>query len=548
MIFAGMARTPSIPETFSGLKAEATQSYELAKTAQQPGKKLTLTGAIGADADYHIQNQSDFLRMIAFVRMMERNDPIIASARRRLRDNVNVGQMTPNPLTGEPLLDEHLKGAWQEYSTDEDQFDAMGRFTFEQAADISYIRTIFDGDLFGVPEGDTGTILHLEAHRCQTPNFSKVDRGACGVQTDEKGRVVRYYLTKKSTGYGRVVQVKDVEAIEARNRDGWRNVWHCYQPDRFSLNRGITSLAPVGTAANRRDDLEFAQILQAQISACITFTEDVNDSLLLKWASEHGVEELRELPDTFMQKDDAGFEMATAAIHPGRVLRSRLGRTLKQNPAPNIAGGMFQLNDLLIEYMAMCLDLPSIVLRLDAKNANFSQFRNVLDQARATYSKHQRWFSSQYHRRVWKNWIRCRAKKDKMISTYLRNEGVLTLQQSRVLRHEWKSVGWKYPHPVDDATGDLILLSSSMQDLELYARTRYGYGAEELIKRVTDGNAKAVLAAIRKSEEIESLTGRKVDWQYFWAPPNKNGINIQLIDQPDSGTAPPAPAASEVTR
>jgi len=546
MIFVIMARTPSIPETFSGLKAEATQTYELAKTAQQPGKKLTLTGAIGADADYHIQNQSDYLRMIAFVRMMERNDPIIASAARRLRDNVNVGQMTPNPLTGEPTLDEHLKGAWQDYSTDEDKFDSMGRFTFEQAADITYIRTVFDGDLFPIPEGDTGTLLHLEGHRCQTPNFSKVDRGACGVQTDERGKVVRYFLTKKSTGYGRVVQVKDVEAIEARNRDGWRNVFHCYRPSRFSLNRGVTSLAPVGTTANRRDDLEFAQILQAQIASCITLVERMSDSAFVKYLSEHGAMPDRELPDTFSMKDDAGYEMSTAALHPGRVLRPRPGYDLQVNQSPNIGGGMFQLNDLLIEYMAMCLDLPSIVLRLDAKNANFSQFRNVLDQARSTYTKEQRWFSSQYHRRVWRNWIRCSAKKDKMISSFVRKEGVLTLHESRVLRHEWNSVGWKYPHPVDDATGDLILLANSMQSLEQYSRTRYGFGAEELIKRVTDGNAKAILAAIQKSIEVEQQTGHKVDWQYFFPVPNRNGINVQLVDQPDSGLA--APATSEVAK
>jgi len=526
-------RQQTISENFAELKAEATQSYELAKTATTPGKKLSLTGAIGADADYHIQNQNDYLRMIAFVRMMERNDPIISSARRRLRDNVNVGMMTPAPQTGSATLDEHIKGMWQEYSTDPDQFDAMGRFDFESAADIAYIRTIFDGDIFVVPEGDTAKIMHAEAHRCQTPGQSKIDRGVCGVLTDEKGRPDTYFLTKKSTGYGRVVKVQDVEPIKARNADGWRNVFHCYQPDRFSLNRGITSLAPCGTIAGRRDDLEFAHILQTQIASCITLTEKMSDPAFVKWLSEHQAMPDDPLSDTFLQKDDAGFTMRTAALHPGRVLQSRPGYELVVNQSPQISAGMLQLNDLLIEYMAMCLDLPSIVLRLDAKNANFSQFRNVLDQARATYGKHQRWFSSQYHQRIYKNLIRCRVRTDKMLRDFVSGEKVLTLHRSKILKHEWNSVGWKYPHPVDDATGDLITLSNSMQDLERYVRSRYGIGAEEHIRRVVDGNGKAVLAAIQKSVEIEKLTGRKVDWQYLFPLPNRNGLNVQLVDQPD---------------
>lgn len=527
----------SIPQSMQELKGQALQSYELARTAAQPGKKLSMTGPLGADADYHIQNQNDYLRMIAFVRLLERNDPIISSARRRLRDNVNVGQMTPNPQTGSDTLNEHLKGLWQEYSNDPDQFDATGRFTFEEAADITYVRTIFDGDLMAVPEGDTGKILHLEGHRCQTPTLSRANRGVCGVQTNDKGQVENYYLTKRPVAYGAAVRVADVEAIPARNRDGWKNVFHVYQPDRFSLNRGVTSLAPVGTAAARRDDLEFAQILQAQVAACITLVEEMNDSNFVRYLAANGAMPDMPLPDTFAAKDDAGFELKTAALHPGRVLQSRPGYQLKVNNGPNIGGGMFQLNDLLIEYMAMCLDLPSIVLRLDAKNANFSQFRHVLDQARFTYGKHQRWCAAKYHRQVYRNLIRCRAASDKLIRDFVSKEGVLTLQKSKALAHEWNAVGWKYPHPVDDAMGDILLLSSSMQSLEQYSRKQYGFGADELIRRVVADNKRALIAAINAAEEIFKETGVRVDWQYLFPPATRNGINIQMNDQPAGGMA-----------
>lgn len=524
------------------LKANASQSYELARTATAAGKKLALTGAIGADADYHIADQTAFLRMVAFVRMMERNDPIIASAARRLRDNVNVGQMTPTPDTGSESLNEHLKGIWKEFAEDSDACDATGRFTFESMADIAYVRVIFDGDVFAVPRDD-GSIQNLEAHRCQTPQMSKIDRGVCGVQTDEIGKPSHFFLTKRSTGYGKIVRVADIQEISARNKDGWRNVFHSYQPTRFSLNRGVTSLAPVGTAASRRDDLEFATILKAQVASCVTFIETIQDIQLYREMMGSGKDLETALPNTFESQDDAGFQMRTAAIHPGRVLEARPGRNLTmQNPS--IPGdGQLQLNDLLIEYMAMCLDLPSIVLRLDAKNANFSQFRNVLDQARATYGKHQRWFSSQYHRPIYRNLLRVRAPKDSMLRDFVAREKPVDLRRSRLFRHAWNAVGWKYPHPVDDATGDLILLSNSMQSLEQYSRGRYGYGAAELIKEVVRCNGLAIRAAIEEAIKIESETGRAVDWQYLFPVPNRSGFNLQLVDQPDSGLAQPAPPA-----
>lgn len=536
-IFRAMSRAASIVEVFQGLKADASQAYELARTAAAPGKKLSMTGTLGAEADYHIADQNTFLRMVAFVRLMERNDPVIASAARRLRDNVNVGQMTPTPDTGSDALNEHLKGLWSEYARDADQFDATGRFAFEEAADIAYVRTIFDGDVFPVPRDDA-SVQHLEAHRCQTPHLGKIDRGVCGVQIDDIGKPTRYFLTKKSLGYGQVVRVGDVEPIDARNRDGWKNVFHVYQPARFSLNRGITSLAPVGTTASRRDDLEFATILKAQVAACVTFIEEIADSKLWEELVGSGKDAASPVSSFESATDDAGYSLRTAAIHPGRVLEARPGRTLTMN-TPQVANeGQLQLNDLLIEYLAMSLDLPSIVLRLDAKNANFSQFRNVLDQARATYGKHQRWFSQMYHRPIYRNFLRVRAPQDKMIRDFIALEKPLDLRRSRLFRHEWNAVGWKYPHPVDDATGDLILLANSMQSLEQYSRQRYGFGAEQLVKQVVKNNGMAVRAAIAEAAAIEQETGRKVDWQYLFPVPNRNGLNINLVDQPDE----PAPA------
>lgn len=526
--------TASFQRDFQTQKLESSQQYELARTAAEAGRKLALTGPTSADADFHIQNQTSYLRMGAFVRMMERNDPIVASAAQRLMAGVNVGQMSPSPDTGDEDVDNHLKSLWDEYASDPSQCDDTGRMDYETQADVAYIRTIFDGDTFCVPQ-DNGSCLNLEFHRCQTPHRSKIDRGVCGVRTDGK-RPTHYFLTHTSTAYGQIVRVSDVEEIPARNKDGWSNVFHTFRPQRFHLNRGVTSLAPVGTAAARRDDNEFAMILKNQIASCISFVEDISDVEMFKLLKGQGTDQVNPLPTTFTQTDDAGFQMRTAALHPGRVLEPRPGRKLTMH-TPNIPGeGFFDLNLLLIRYLAICLDLPLFVLMLDGSDTNLSSWRGTVDQARATYSKHQRWFASQYHRPRWKHFVRTRLREgDVVLRKFVVREKLADPRKSAIYRHQWNPVGWKYIHPVDDAQGDVLLTSNSLDDLDRFARRKHGISGEEHIRRVVKYNRLAVTEALRAKAEIESeFPDAAIDWQYLWSPPNRQGLNLQMADRPDA--------------
>ena len=405
-------RQVSFQDSFQQSKLDARsateQAYELARTAAAPGKKQYLTGALGADGNYHLSDQNSFLRMVAFVRMMEANDPVVGSAGQRLMANVNVGQMTPSPDTTSDTVDEHIKGLWTEYAADPEQCDAQRRMNYESQADVALVRTVFDGDILAVPEPD-GSVLHMEAHRCQTPHRSRIDRGVCGIQSNGKRPDV-YYLSGQSHPYGHVVKVSDVEPIKAYDTQGWKQVYHVFRPERFTLSRGITSLAPCGTAASRRDDNEFAALLKSQIASCVTYIEQVLDPQVMAQLMGSGYKQDDLAQPTFLQKDDAGFEMRTAQIHAGRVLSPRFGHKLEMQ-SPNVPGeGFFDLNYLMIQYLSMNLDLPLIVLLLDARDANFSSYRNVLDQARMSFGKIQRWFAAAYHRPRFRHFVRTRLR------------------------------------------------------------------------------------------------------------------------------------------
>ena len=521
----------NVQRDFQQMKQDASQAYELAHTAAAPGKKSALTGIIGADADYHIDDQNAFLRMVAFVRMMERNDPVVGSAGQRLIANVNVGQMTVSPNTGDPEVDEHLKAAWNEYAADPQLSDAQRRFSYEAQADIAFIRTVFDGDVFVIPEPD-GSVLHLEAHRCQTPNRTKVDRGVCGVKTD--GRVAKsYFLSKQTRPYGHVMRVADVEPVAAFDATGWPNVFHVFRPARFSLNRGVTSLAPCGTAANRRDDNEFATILKSRMASCVTWSEEITDMETVKQLIQHGSTAAPPLPTSYLSTDDAGYQMATAAMHPGRVLRPELGRKLVMH-SPDIPGdGFFDLNMLMIQYLAMNLDLPLIVLLLDAKGANFSSYRNVLDQARMSFGKIQRWFAAAYHRPRFRHFVRTRLRTDSMLQAFVKKEKPQDPRRSAIYRHDWNPTGWKYIHPVDDAQGDVLQLSNSLEDLDRFARRKHGISGEDHVRRVVKYNEFALAEAFEAKQRLEQrFPGAEFDWRYLFAPPNRQGLQMPIADQP----------------
>lgn len=518
----------TIQHAFQAEKQQAQQAYELARTARQPGRHRSLIGALGADADFHLQNQNDYLEMVAFVRMLERTDPLVASAGERLMANINVGQMTPSPNTGDEGMDRELKDDWKEYASDPDRCDAQKTYNYEAQADITLNRVIFDGDLMCLPE-QTESCLHMEAHRCQTPTWGKVDRGVCGVETN--GRYpTQYWLTKKSTPYGQPVKVSDLTPIPARDEDGWPNVFHVHRPKRFTLNRGVTSLAPCGTAASRRDDNEFAKILQAQVLSCVTFTEEITDIGALAELIKAGYQYKPRLPATFTQKDEAGFEMGVVSMSPGRFLSSLPGHRLNVN-TPDIPGdGFFELNLLLIRYLGLCLDLPLVVLLMDASDTTFSSYRNALDQARMTFMRIQRWFAAMYHRKRWRHFVRMKLRTDKVFRSLHDKQKLADSRQSKVYRHVWNPVGWKYIHPVDDRQGDVIGLSNSLEDLDSYCRRRLGVSAEDHIGKVVKYNGQAIRAAIKEAKKIQTETTVDVDWRYLWAPPNRQGLGLQVSD------------------
>lgn len=492
----------------------------------------------GVDADFHIRSQAHFLRMIALMRELERNDPLVGQGVRRLSANVNVGQMVVQPMTGNDKVDDILRDKWRRRGEDPELCDASGKLGFSDQADLAFERVIVDGDILVVPK-PTGQALHLEAHRCLTPTHSKVDRGTCGIKVDRNGRPQTYYITSQAKNPHASILVNDVKPLAAFNSDGWANVFHCYRPQRFSLTRGITSLAPTAASAAKRDDLEFATLLKAQVSACVTFIEnfDSNEQAARTLAHRNGT---GLGPITATGTDAEDYEPDTVGLEPGRIVRGQLGRKLEMHTPRLPDEGYFKLGESLVRYLALNLDLPAIVLMLDASDTTFSSYRHVLDQARMAYRKIQQWFAACYHRNIYRNAVRLWVQEDKRLAAYVSEEGPASLRQSNIFRHAWNPVGYEYIDPVKDAQRWLIeRYSGAISDTRFFGGR--GQDAKVELAEVVKNREYSIHLAIEAAQRIEEATGVAVDWQYFAPIASKNGMALQLIDSEQGNDADDKP-------
>ncbi|MEP3481610.1 MAG: phage portal protein [Fuerstiella sp.] len=522
-------------------KASASQLYEFGATASGNSSKNRMAGPGGADGNHQITNQAAYLKSIAFARMMENNDPAVFSAVNRLVNNCNVGQMTPEPDTGSSDLNAKLQEDWSDYASNPELCDHGRKWDYETQADVTFRRVMIDGDLAAIPQEDA-TVIHLEGHRIQGPTYGRKDRGVCGVEYSGN-RPSKYWLTKANPSYGHVVKVSDVNPLDAFNGDGWPNVFHVFAPKMFTLNRGFSALGACGSIGARRDDLEFATVLKAQTANCVTFIESIDDGELVKLLLSGGAlakeDPNEDLGDTYYEADSAGYSMGTADIHPGRVLRPKFGRKLTMD-TPNIPGdGQLELNLLLLQYLAMCWDLPLSVLMLDARHANFTTFRGIMDQSREAFKKHQQWFAAAYHRPRYRNWLRLKAQTDSDVKQFLRSEkSVSDFRRSKLFRHKWQAAAWKYYHPVDDAKGDLLQLANGMQTFDQYARKRYGMPGAQLRDQMIAFNLDTYRGILKAKQtliqEFRDIPNLVINEHFLFPWPSMTGTNLSMSGEPVS--------------
>lgn len=483
----------SIPQLFAEMKAGVRMDYDAGNEGRFQ-RKRRLPGQ-GAHADYHIRDEGKWIRIIERVRDMLRNDAVARALVQRSIANVFQAGFTFDPQTGDDGLNLDLWNAWEAWSTDPAACDASGRFPFNRLVELAAHGNKADGDAFLLPL-TSGRLELMEAHRCRTPN-GKRDGVVHGVEIDNHRAPQAYWFTQEDTNpYETCVKTNKLVRIPARDKQtGGELVWHILDAERISQTRGISPLATVSEKLGFLDDILFAELVKRQTGACLVF--------LRERALAFGGGQLGTTGDTRTETRSDGTTETVQQIKPGTEIRGLPGETLKAF-APNIALGEDQQSQFVLNLICAALNVPPIVLLLDATETNFTGWRGVLDQAKIGWTNEQIRYREQIHRRAWRWRIAWQAQRDPVLRRHAERLG------DKLWACRIRMPKWAYIQPEVQAGADETILRVGLDSPRGVLSAR-DLDHEQVVDEGVADRAYTIQTALARAAVLTKATGQEID-------------------------------------
>lgn len=484
--------TPSVQDNFFDQKA----AYEAARTNRLRRRR---TGFLltGSGADYHYRNVFDYLRIIEYARDMARNDAIVGQMVDRAVLNTIQGGLTPDPKTEDHQVNVELLARFNAWANDAQACDVSGTKTFTDLEEIILRSTFIDGDIAVLPT-DSGGLQLAEAHRMRTPTGTKRNV-ICGVLIDDLRKPVEYWITKDDVDpWVPVTLVGGVDKVPAFDEEGHPNVFHIYDPKRYTQTRGISALAPIFDLCGMHEDLQFAKLVQQQVTSCF--------AIIRERASDFT--DPGKIGGTGPQTQETwnAFTRLVQELAPGMELRGLPGEKITM-PSPNVPNAeFFQQMRMILQLIGLNLGLPLVLLLMDASDTNFSGWRGAVDQARMGFRRNQRWLIDHFHTPVylWK------------LRQFIREDRALRAAAARMgpnfFNHLWNAPRWPYIQPLQDAQADQLrqraLLTSPRR-----IQSERNQDWSDIISETVKDNGDAILKSIERAAEITKAGSTPVTWR-----------------------------------
>jgi capsid protein len=251
------ANPQNLAKAFEQIRAD----YDMSRQSRFVRRRLGVATQ-GSGADYHYRNESRYYADIEQARDMDRNDPLVGILADRRVDNIVQSGFALDPKTGDKGLDQELYARWIAETANADTCDIAGEMTWQEIERHVCRAESIDGDII-VTGTQEGPFQVLEAHLIQTK--SKQENTFLGVTTDRVGKRHQYWVTEELNEFG---QKGESKPIDVRNADGVRQLFHCYNPKRVTMTRGVTQMAPVFSYSGMLEDINFAKLVQQQVVSC----------------------------------------------------------------------------------------------------------------------------------------------------------------------------------------------------------------------------------------------------------------------------------------
>lgn len=337
---------------------------------------------------------------------------------------------------------------------------------------------------------------------------------------------MRYYFTKDELDYRSTLRkVSDTVAIDARDEDGLRQVFHVYDPKRVSQSRGVSIFSRVADQLGMHDDIEFANLVRQQIASCF--------AIIRKRTGTNGPLGSAAYGDTTTVGNKT-----LENIGPGMEIGANANETI-EGFSPNIPSPQyFEQAWKILKTISANLGLPLQAVLLDASESNFSGWRGAMDQARTGFRRIQNFLIEKFHARVWKWKVSQWVQQYPELRAWAAQKGV------DITKVAWKRPSWPYVNPLQDAQADITAVAGLLNSLRNLLGER-GHDFDELMPEIVADNVtifKLCRDAARLLNADAVDDSEKISWRELLAMPVPQGLNIQLATSADpnqfGGTSP----------
>lgn len=491
---------------------QAKSDYRMSRPSRFVRKRSNLPYN-GSSADWHYRSEQLYYQDIEQARDMDRNDAIVGQTVDRAVANIVQDGFTLDPKTGDKKLDAELLSRWQSWAKDPDQCDIAGEFCFHDFEWYSCRDMLVDGDCINLGIDQEGCLQHLEAHNIRTT--TALDNTVLGVTKNIYGRRETYWVSSDPINPSKG-KAEESKPLSVRNDAGHRVLFHVYNPKRMSQTRGVTAFAPIFELAGMFEDIQFAKVVQQQVTSCFAVFRSREFQSNLPGTETEGYGE------STTETTDSGTR-TIENIAPGMEIIGQPGEKL-EGFSPNVPNSeYFQHVKLMLQMIGVNLGLPLCLVLMDGSETNFSGWRGAVDEARKGFRANQRNLLERFHTPLYRWKVSQWMAEDRAIRTAAKKRDVFA--------HNWNAPTWAYIEPVKEAQGDAIRLQNQLTSPRRLHAER-GATWEEIASESIEDNMLAIVAAKKAAAQINKKypSDTPVQWRELVNLPMPNGVQMTLQD------------------
>jgi len=362
--------------------------YQAARPARTDPWRLRL-GVRGGSAASHLP-QGDRDRLIAASRDAWRNTPIGRAVTEAWVMLVAGDGYRPEPMTGDPVVDDELATRWQELGT---ELDVAGVLDADALVQVALRHALLDGDVLIRP------VVHAGRRAVQLVDAERVRNPGDTIDDAEWRQGVRHEpATGAPIAYGVREWRSDGSGPEHTHSE-WPVLGEAGDPMLFMLagmagqTRGEPMLAPVLDDLHRLADYVQSVEAAAHLAALVQFAHVSADP-----AGTERMLGAEATPGGAAATGDAG---PLATLQPASVFTLAPGEDLKAVQASQPSTGFGDLVTHRTRAIAAAVGLPLELVQLDFSLANYSGTLGAIEAAMRRARPVQQRVAATLLKRVW---------------------------------------------------------------------------------------------------------------------------------------------------